>query len=283
MRCKKPIKANFTTVGCGQCMNCRINKQREITARLVLEQRTSHNAFFVTMTIAPEHEKQISNGLLTLQPDLLRRFLVSQRTRNPGGMFRYFAVGEYGDETERPHFHACVFVDQSFRFADFMDGWRYGFMTVAPMNNERAAYTAGYTTKKMTSDIDERLYGRHPEFAIWSRKALGTQAAHRLHQWYHTASGAEYLARYGDISTQVRIDGQIYPLARVLADKMRRWLDIPLTAKERALVNDVQLAKQLDREAAARDDVPEIDVSRQTNAWTKKAWRRQKARQANRV
>lgn len=78
------------------------------------------------------------------------------------GSFRYYACGEYGDKTQRAHYHACVFG------IDFKDKihfrrigehnlyispllneiWGHGNTSVGNLTFETAAYTARYVMKK---------------------------------------------------------------------------------------------------------------------------------------
>lgn len=101
---------------------------------------------------------------------------------------RYLHCGEYGDQTGRPHYHACLF---GFNFPDLVDLhnryssdndhdildvlndvktetklqtseiltklWGKGHCTVGTLNYQTAAYTAGYVTKKMLQPETELL------------------------------------------------------------------------------------------------------------------------------
>lgn len=79
--------------------------------------------------------------------------------------------GEYGSETFRPHFHACLF---GMDFADkklyasreginlygseSLDAlWQKGFCTVGEVSFESAAYISRYITKKITGDLADEL------------------------------------------------------------------------------------------------------------------------------
>lgn len=82
------------------------------------------------------------------------------------GAFRYYAVGEYGDESFRPHYHALLF---GIDFADktlyrerggvrvyvsalLESVWGKGFCTVGELTVESAAYCARYAMKKVNGD-----------------------------------------------------------------------------------------------------------------------------------
>ncbi len=59
MRCAYPNLINSILRPCGQCQNCRINKQREWTGRILLEAQMYPISSFVTLTYADEHETRI--------------------------------------------------------------------------------------------------------------------------------------------------------------------------------------------------------------------------------
>jgi len=76
---------------------------------------------------------------------------------------RYYAVGEYGDRTRRPHYHACIFghdfTENSILFKDEPNRlwinlelekcWGLGEVKVGALTFETARYTASYVQKKL--------------------------------------------------------------------------------------------------------------------------------------
>lgn len=156
---------------CGSCMPCRIRKREEWTTRILLEMTSHcHNAF-VTLTYSDSNlptTGSVNKRALQLWLKRLRRFLEPTR-------IRYFACGEYGSRTMRPHYHACLFGLPRESWDLIGKSWDLGFTTVSELTPERARYTAQYTTKKL---IGRGSYddGRSPEFMISSRRpGLGTR------------------------------------------------------------------------------------------------------------
>lgn len=169
--------------GCGQCHPCRINRRRQWMWRQVLESMTHEENAYVTLT----YSEMPGNG--SLQPEHLTLFLKRLRWRIAPKRVRYFAVGEYGEETRRPHYHLSLFGLSGFSdwvgsrqirsgCADIVhECWGHGNVDVKPFARETAQYVAGYVVKKMTDKNDVRLAGRYPEFARMSRMpALGSAA-----------------------------------------------------------------------------------------------------------
>lgn len=101
------------------------------------------------------------------------------------GAIRYYHCGEYGEKSERPHHHACLF---NFDFQDktlwsIRDGirlyrsrsleklWPFGNSTIGDVTFESAAYVARYVCKKITGPSAENHYkGRLPEYGTMSRR-----------------------------------------------------------------------------------------------------------------
>lgn len=123
--------------------------------------------------------------------------------------FRYFACGEYGEQTKRPHFHILMF---GAHFADRKEYkqtdqghtlytsellsqlWPWGHATIGAVTFESAAYVARYCTKKITGDEADEHYLRvdlrtgeiipvKPEFARMSLKpAIGKTWFEKYHR-----------------------------------------------------------------------------------------------------
>lgn len=234
MRCISPIPLT-QTVGCGQCKPCRVHKRRQWTGRLILESLFSDATYFVTLTYSDDHVPEEFGDLVLHKPDL-QNYLKSvwNRSKNGTGTFRQFAVGEYGDTTGRPHYHAAIFSQGDFDPHVLTDAWNYGFVSISNLAVERMAYVCGYTVKKMTKKDDERLEGKPPEFATMSRNpGIGYPAVKALASYYQTASGAKFLAEYGGIIPEFRYNGRLYPLDNFMQSKIYDELGLPVKATDR--------------------------------------------------
>lgn len=198
----------------------------------MLETMTSSKSCFATLTYSDDRvPMDIDTGHLILRPRDVQ--LAFKRLRH-GGPFRFFLVGEYGDRTWRPHYHACFFGLNEADEERIYNAWGEGFVSVRPMDITRAKYIAHYTTKKMTHEHDERLEGRPPEFARMSRDpGIGIPAIPSLAAMYQTRSGGIALEKQGDIVTAVRFGRAVYPLDKFAAGKLRESLGLESTRKER--------------------------------------------------
>lgn len=149
---------------CGKCHGCRLVNVRQWSLRMMHQARYSAPNWFITLTYDDKHMPQFGN----LQYDHLSKFFKRCRRdfQTPEKPFKYFAVGEYGDRTLRPHYHYAAF---DFKISDLRpfkqtkngwyftsellrEKWPYGHHIVAPLTWNTACYVAGYVTKKMHGD-----------------------------------------------------------------------------------------------------------------------------------
>jgi len=242
--CSNPyIKAGMA-FGCGQCQPCRINKRREWAHRIELEARQYEDNAFVTLTYDPE--KLPPNG--SLEPRHTQDWLKRLRKAIAPRKVRYFLVGEYGDETKRPHYHAALFGYPTCLYGQsrysrsrtaccsscdaIRNSWGFGLVYLGTLEAYSASYIAGYVTKKMTSPDDPRLgSGQHPEFSRMSlRPGIGYSAMHEL---------ADIHLRYNDdspdVPTSLRHGARDRPLGRYLSRTLRSMVGRDPSAPESVL------------------------------------------------
>jgi len=144
---------------CGQCIGCRIEKSRQWAIRCCHEAQTHESNCFVTLTYSDEN---LPYGG-ALDKEHLQKFF--KRLRRSLGKFRYFASGEYGDASNRPHYHCLIFgIDFSFDrrehskndqgdqyyISETLDEiWGMGNCLISNFSYQTAAYTARYVMKKL--------------------------------------------------------------------------------------------------------------------------------------
>lgn len=170
---------------CGQCIGCRLDRAREWSVRCLHEAKMHNENSFITLTYADEN-LPANNSL-----DYRHFQLFMKRLRKDVGNVRFFMCGEYGDQTERPHYHALLF---GFQFNDLAPWgrsptghaiyrsqhleklWTLGNSLIGNVTRESAGYVARYCLKKVTGDqANDHYKGRAPEFARMSLKpGIGT-------------------------------------------------------------------------------------------------------------
>lgn len=216
--CKKPyIARGSVPVRCGQCMPCRIYRRRVWTHRLVLESFKHAECSFLTLTYNEENYPDRGS----LVPEHYQGFLKRFRQRLGSVKLRYFFVGEYGDKTQRPHYHAALFgVSPIIYYTTMAElSWPYGYVSLLPLTPESSQYIVGYTIKKMTARDDERLFGRYPEFGRASRRpGLG---------FFSVSDVVSAIASVdADVPSVLKHGSKDWPLGRYMLGKIREELGI---------------------------------------------------------
>lgn len=247
VKCEKPIVIKGRAFGCGQCLPCLFNRRRIWTHRLILEAHQHEQNAFLTLTYDNEHMPKLGSAygkfseLGTLIPKHLQDFLKRFRKAIEPSKIRFYACGEYGDATERPHYHAIIF-----GFTTCLHGrtrrvlntqradwrrccpqcqlvgnvWGLGDVDLGTVEVDSCQYVAGYVVKKMTRTDDARLNGRWPEFSRMSnRPGIGADALHEV---------ASELMRFNldntqaDVPSALRHGKRELPLGRYLTRRLRK-------------------------------------------------------------
>lgn len=159
---------------CGKCVNCRIRKSGELSARVMLECRSvdeiadkmgfgvANRPLFITLTYDEDH---LPDDEL-VSKKRLQKFFLDLKKIYPA---RYIACGEYGDRTHRPHYHAIIwpftYLDAPGLSFDKVNNdahypcysspaierlWPEGQMRINLCTPETISYVAGYVIKKMS-------------------------------------------------------------------------------------------------------------------------------------
>lgn len=198
---------SFEYVPCRSCFGCREDVAKMWTDRLMLELPYHKIAWFVTLTYDDEHLPLVQDpdryGVIHDEPtlrkkdfqDFMKRLRQIYRDPDLKAKFgephlMYYAAGEYGEQSRRPHYHAIIYdlmLDDlvlwksrsGFNYYSsetLSKVWKNGFVSVAKVNRETAAYTARYVMKKAMGD-DKWKYlfeGKEPEFQLMSKRpAIG--------------------------------------------------------------------------------------------------------------
>lgn len=227
MLCRKPFQIGTAHVGCGQCLSCRVNRRRVWTWRCMLESMCHDGNCFVTLTYSDDCLP--AGG--TLVPRDLKLWLKRFRKKLDCKV-RFFAVGEYGEESFRPHYHLSVFGVGPEVAPIVADTWKFGFSSCYEFTAETAQYVCGYVLKKLTQQTPI-LEGRHPEFARMSnRPGIGAPAMAFVGEQLFTPEGVEEVVKTGDVPMQLKMGKRSMPLGRYLRRKLREEVDLPESWKE---------------------------------------------------
>lgn len=281
---------------CGRCIGCKLDRSKQWAIRLTHEAQLHKAVSFLTTTVdnarlTPRQEREPTVPCTppskttpprktritththasthahadSLDKTALRLFMKrlreNVRERNPSARIKYFAIGEYGEKLDRPHYHIALFGedfsddryewrtteqgDAVYRSSRLEALWPYGNCEIGNLTFKSAAYIARYITKKITGDKADEHYRRiapdgtnywlEPEFSLISN-GIGKA-------WFQ------------------QFNRDVYPHDHAVIDgkkfKPPRYYDQLL--KEFDLQEYEQLKKEREKEAlqAAADNTPE--------------------------
>lgn len=252
-------------IPCGYCVGCRLRRSREWAVRCMHEAQTHAVSSFVTLTYDEEHYTP------SLNYSDFQRFM--KRLRKTKGAVRFFMCGEYGSETNRPHFHALLFGagfaglspvrDGLFRSPELEKLWPNGFSSIGAVTYESAGYVARYSLKKVCGVRAADHYRRvdlrsgeivdvEPEFAHMSLKpGIGFE-------WFKKYWKEVHLARDGVVLR----GGRSVPVPRYydarLADfdpDLREWRDFTRYENSKAFLEHTTPERLAARELCALADL----------------------------
>lgn len=164
MKCISPVYVRkvMKFVPCGKCAFCIKKAIDAWCLRLHHEMEVSSSAFFITLTYDDEH---LPPGEELSKRDL-QLFFKRLRKVNPG--IRYFAIGEYGTEKGRPHYHAIIYnlVDLSLITDSWCDssGRPIGFVVGDRATMGRIRYMVEYMA------LPAQDNGKAKAFRVMSRR-----------------------------------------------------------------------------------------------------------------
>lgn len=198
-RDQKGVDGSITrTVGCGRCVPCLRKKQIDWCFRLQKELNASSSACFLTLTY-DDKNIPVSEGGYSLARSDFQKFMKRLRKHaNQKQKIKYYACGEYGDKTERPHYHAIVFNLPKPFDKYIKKAWKLGHIHIGTVTEASIFYTTKYALKglrrKKPFEYDD--YGREPQFQLMSN-GLGEVYAKEIIRDYLITNGTKLLTVEG--------------------------------------------------------------------------------------
>lgn len=175
MICDSPFyvlpKAAFekVPVPCGRCPPCKKNRVNGWVFRMLQQEKVSTSAHFVTLTYDTHNVPISQNGYMTLLKKDFQDFMKRLRKICGDAKLKYYAVGEYGTNNNRPHYHAIIFNCPDPLY--YNQAWGLGSMHVGGVSGNSIAYTMKYIDKHYKKRLHARD-DREFEFPLMS-KGLG--------------------------------------------------------------------------------------------------------------
>lgn len=163
-RCMNPFilrdeaTENEMPVPCGRCPACVSTRISQWTFRLQSQYNdmSTTSAHFVTLTYDPKYVPYTKNGFKNLDYRDLQLFFKRLRKLKSGSnesTIKYFAVGEYGGKTKRPHYHVILFNSDP---GSVMRCWRLGNCHFGEVTAASIGYCFKYLNKPMRKPDHER-------------------------------------------------------------------------------------------------------------------------------
>lgn len=184
---KRYVRAHIE-IPCGHCLECRLEYSRQWADRCILEAQQYEDNCFITLTyddlnIPVVDDVHPETGEITKFKTLVKKdlqdFMKRLRSRldDKDIKIRFFAAGEYGDESMRPHYHAIIFgwspikeinektgkqdchllkmsnLGYAYYHSDFLkEVWPFGNNLVTECSWETCAYVSRYVVKKYKNE-----------------------------------------------------------------------------------------------------------------------------------
>lgn len=186
------LSRKYKFAPCGMCLECRNMRREEYTQRLKHEIQTSgYVASFVSLTyrdeelplllpkgsavvgkyfgsVPPAYGSTLSRKDISQFCDKLQKRFHRKFGKKP---LKYIAVGEYGDDGHRPHYHLIIVGLPCSERQMVYEAWNKGRVDVEPVGNGAIRYCLEYIDKQVFgADSLYEYYGDfEPPFAHFSK------------------------------------------------------------------------------------------------------------------
>lgn len=259
-RIKRPL-----SLPCGQCVGCRLERSRQWAVRCLHEAQLHEFNVFVTLTYDDDHLP--TNNSLDYRHYQL--FMKRLRKDFSGRKVRFYMCGEYGEQFQRPHFHAllfnCFFTDRK-QYTKLPSGswlysserlselWPYGFSSIGDVTFESAAYISRYCMKKVTGPAAQAHYER----VDWATGELYSVTPEFNKMSLKPGIGAEWFRKYRSEVYTNNIDGtKDFVVVRGVKMKPPRYYDNLLKSAEDFSSDYVEFLRQKKAAKHLEDNTPE--------------------------
>lgn len=158
-------------VPCGRCPDCTARRISGWSFRLMQEDKVSNSSLFITLTYDTSNVHITPNGFMGLRKRDIQLFFKRLRKSHGrahafnGKRIKYYAVGEYGGRTMRPHYHIILF-NASIKL--IQDAWNQGQVHYGQVTGASVGYTLKYISKPSKVPL-HRNDDRQKEFSLMSK------------------------------------------------------------------------------------------------------------------
>lgn len=179
-------KKNETmSLPCGKCPQCLKRRACAWSFRLIQQDKVSMTSQFITLTYDTEHVPISRNGYMCLNKRdvqlFLKRLRKAQTANDPTNCIKYYAVGEYGGQKWRPHYHLIMF---NADITLLQQAWGLGSIYYGTVNGASVGYCLKYMTKPAKIPM-HRNDDRIREFSLMSKGLGESYMTNAMLRWHH--------------------------------------------------------------------------------------------------
>lgn len=255
-RCISPFRKKESGIDlpCGRCYECKARRVSGWSFRLMKEAEVSTSAFFITLTYSPENTRTSKNGFMTLDKRDVQLFMKRLRKRNENKL-KYYAVGEYGGKTDRPHYHIIM---MNVDVETIKEAWDLGEIHIGDVNESSVGYTLKYVSKESRipkHQNDDRL----KEFSLMSKKMGMNYLTPQMIKW-HLNENAILDRMYCNLKDGKKIAMPRYYRDKIYSDFDKFRIQQHMERQERG--KDVDKSREKILEEMQKDDLIRINKAK---------------------
>lgn len=198
MECFNPFQLKNTggtginyLVPCGKCPTCVKRRVSQWSFRLMEQGKNCISSHFITLTYDTEHipitKKKFASLRKTHLQDFFKRLRRYSELAGERERIKYYAVGEYGTRSRRPHYHIILFNGrpEHITHAWSLEGKAIGGVHFGEVSGASIGYTLKYINKKAVNIGRAEWDDREPEFALMSKGLGADYLTPKIVSWHH--------------------------------------------------------------------------------------------------
>jgi len=217
--------ARTIPVPCGRCPACYKRRVSSWSFRLMQQEKIAETAYFITLTYDTKHVPITDKGFMGLAKRDLQLFFKRLRKsqdakkahrnwQGPHSPIRYYACGEYGGKTRRPHYHIIIF---NAKLELIQPAWDKGQVHYGVVTGASVGYCLKYMSKVSKigkAEWDDRI----PEFALMSKGLGANYLTPQIVNWHRK----DLMNRmYCNLQ-----DGRKVSMPRYYKQKLYKWYEL---------------------------------------------------------
>lgn len=178
---KHKVSGATIQVPCGKCPNCKKRRTSGWSFRLMQEYKISQTAHFITLTYDTTKVPLSKKGYMNLDKTDLQKFFKRLRKRHEKNhRIKYYACGEYGSKTFRPHYHIILF---GAHINFISPAWDLGHVHFGTVSEASTGYTLKYINKEKKIPMHQND-DRQKEFSLMSKGIGKNYLSKNMVKWH---------------------------------------------------------------------------------------------------